>query len=440
MRTFAEAAGSTHSNGAATNGHAEGAKIDPAPYMFTPAFSPEHFVSQFIAYAAGCTDAPHEYFEATALVDLAVATPKLRARLRQYPGGLPTAFYAVLIGDSTRSRKTSTIGLGLDLLDSAVPDCLLAEQASPEAFVEQLAGRSHNSSLWAVDEFGETLEKLHHAKYMAGLRGLLLSLYEGRSYRYKRTSKRTKKGEILEDALHIDNPNLAVLSATTPSIFEIVTGRDVSSGFMARFAVVMPTSRPPRRGLEEPTENLLAQRGALASWLNRIYLWAQTAERRVRFTGDALALIDRFAEAIETSDALANERARAMLQRLNAMTVKLAMLSAVGRPMAADRDELLVTPADADSAVAVSTRWRDYAIAFSEQVGETLLEQHIARALQVLCAKKGRCPRRVIAKLVHCSKKVMDEVEATLLDRGDIEVEQPKSPSGPAPQIWVLPR
>jgi hypothetical protein len=413
------------------------ASINAAPYVFTPALPSGHFVSEFIRYAAACTDAPHEYFEVVALMLLAVATPKLRARLRQYPSGLPTAFYAILIGDSTRSRKTSTIGLGLDILDEAVPDCLLAEQASPEAFVEQLAGRSHNSSLWAVDEFGETLEKLHHAKYMAGLRGLLLSLYEGRSYRYKRTTKRTKKGEPVEDSLHIDHPNLAVLGATTPSIFEIVTGRDVSSGFMARFAVVMPTSWPARRGLEEPTEDLLAQRQTLTAWLSRIYLWALTAERQVRFTGDALAIVDRFAQAIETSDALVNDRARAMLQRLNAMTVKLTVLTAAGRPGVDERDALIVTPADADAAVAVATRWRDYAIAFGEQVGETLLEQHIGRALQVLRAKNGRAPRRVIAKLVHCSAKLMNEIEDTLIDRGDIQLEQPKVPSGPSPRIWV---
>ena len=425
---------------ASTNGQTDGAPIESAPYTFTSALRHGHFVSEFVRYAAACTDAPHEYFEAIGLVLLAVATPKVRALLRQYPGGLPTAFYTILIGDSTRSRKTSTIGLGLDILDAGVPDCLLAEQASPEAFVEQLAARPHNSSLWAVDEFGETLEKLHHAKYMAGLRGLLLSLYEGRSYRYKRTTKRTKKGEPVEDSLHIDNPNLAVLGAATPSIFEIVTGRDVSSGFMARFAVVMPTSRPMRRGLEEPTEDLLAQRAALTAWLSKIYVWAVSAPRRVCFTGDALAVVDRFAEAIETSDGLVNERARAMLQRLNAVTVKLAMLAAGGQPGAVDRDELIVTPADAGAAVAVATRWRDYAIAFGEQVGETLLEQHISRALQVLRAKSGRCPRRVIAKLVHCSAKVMNEIEDTLVDRGDIEVEQPKSPSGPAPCIWVLPR
>jgi hypothetical protein len=418
------------------NGSGRSDVVPDAPYTFTPAFPPEHFVSQFIAYGTQCVDCSHDYLETVALVALATVTPKIRAKLRQYPRGLATAFYAALIGDSTRSRKSTAAALGLDLLNDAVPDCQLAEQASPEAFVEQLAARSHNSTLWYVDELGETLDKLHHAKYMAGLRGLLLSLYDGRRHAYRRTTKRTKKGEPVEDSLVIDQPNLAVLGATTEAVFEIVTARDVSSGFMARFAVVMPSSRPPRKGLEESPEDLVKQRDGLAAWLTRLYQWAKTGPRPVRFTGNALTIVDAFAEAIETSTALGNERCRAMLQRLNAMTVKLAMLSAAGRPDAHAADDLQITPADAQAAVAVATRWRDYAIAFGERVGETALEQLVDRARKV-AENKTRLPRRTVARALHCSKKAMDDVESTMEDRGLILVEQDDRKSGPAARVWT---
>jgi hypothetical protein len=231
-------------------------------------------------------------------------------------------------------------------------------------------------------------------------------------------------------------PNLSVLGATTEAVFEIVTGRDIASGFMARFAVVMPTSRPPRRGLEESSADLMQQRDALASWLTRIYLWAKSGTRTVRFTGNALAIVDGFAAAIESSAALSNERSRAMLQRLNAMTVKLAMLAAAGRPDTGNHDALAITPADATSAVAIASRWRDYAVAFGERVGETALEQLISRALTVMQAKK-QVPRRVVAKLVHCSKRTMDDIESTLEDRGEITVEHAGRTSGPATRVWT---
>jgi len=59
----------------------------------------------FIRYGAECVDGAHEHLESTALILLATATPGLRARLRQYPRGLPTAFYAINIGVSTRARE-----------------------------------------------------------------------------------------------------------------------------------------------------------------------------------------------------------------------------------------------------------------------------------------------------------------------------------------------
>lgn len=206
---------------------------------------------------------------------------------------------------------------------------------------------------------------------------------------------------------------------------------------MARFAVIMPASRPPRRPLEEPTGDLTAQRDALVGRLTRIYKWAKAHERRVQFAGDALAIVDAFAESIETGHAVDNERSRAMLQRLNAMTVKLAMLAAVVQPGADEHADLVVTPADAHHAVAVARRWRDYAIPFGERVGENLLEQLIAKARHVIEAKK-HCPRRVVAQLVHCAKRQMDEIEDTLVDRGVITVDNVKPTSGRAATIWTV--
>jgi len=415
--------------------------LPPAPpYSFTPAFPPDHFVSQFIAYAAECVDAAHEYFEGLALILLAMGTPNVRARLRAYPKGLLTAFYLILIGVSTVSRKSSASNLARDLLTQVLPGSLLADQTSPEAFIEQLAQRPGDSSLWYIDEIGETFEKLQHAKYMAGLRGLLLSLYDGNDYSYKRTSKLDRKGERVNDDLIIERPHLSVLGATTPAIFEVITSRDVRSGFLARFAIIMPTSKPKRRPMMEDSDDIGTQRNALVKWLDEIYTWAKACPRRVTFIGDALNIIDRLAEEIETGDLVDDERSQAMLQRLNAITIKLAMLAAAGRPGATEREALEVGPEDAQWAVTVSRRWLAYAVAFGKQVGETEIERLIDRAMRVV-RKKGRMvARKVIAQNVHCTKKTLDEIESTLVDRGEIEVDRIEVPSRPTKVIWRISR
>ena len=98
-----------------------------------------------------------------------------------------------------------------------------------------------------VDEFGELLEKLTHAKHMAGLKGLLLTVYGGDNYTYRRHSKRMKGGDRVDDADDVTDPHLNILGATTPAIFEKLTAQDVRSGLLTRFAMIMPSTKPARR-------------------------------------------------------------------------------------------------------------------------------------------------------------------------------------------------
>src|SRR5439155_22512479 len=97
------------------------------------------------------------------------------------------------------------------------------------------------------DEFSELLEKLHRAKHMAGLRGLLLTVYTGDDYVYRRHSKRAKSGAPIPDEDRIVQPHLSILGATTPAIFDLLTESDVISGLLPRFGVIMPNGKPPRR-------------------------------------------------------------------------------------------------------------------------------------------------------------------------------------------------
>ena len=53
----------------------------PSVYVFVPAFDDDHFVSEWITYTSGRTDAAHEYHEVAALLLLAAATPNVRAHL-----------------------------------------------------------------------------------------------------------------------------------------------------------------------------------------------------------------------------------------------------------------------------------------------------------------------------------------------------------------------
>jgi hypothetical protein len=416
----------------------EPAPVVTEPYAFEAAVGADHFLSQWIGYASRCTDAAFEYHEAAALTLMAAATPTVRARLAQYPGGLGTNFYGLVIGDSTTSRKSTSKDLARDLLYRVLPSSLCSDAFSPEGFVEQLASRPRQSTCLFVDEFSELLSKLHHAPHMAGMKGLLLTVYGGGSYSYRKHSKRTKAGEKIVDEDQIVDPHLSVLGCTTPAIFESLTEADVLSGLLPRFAIVMPTAKPARRPFFESDDDLENARNHLARWVGRLHAWAtsQSTPRVVRFEFGVLSLLDeQFFVALEQAGTAQTDTGRAMLSRLSAMALKLSMLLAAGRADTPDQVDLGVTLDDATAAMTIARRWQGYALAFAARIGESNFERKLQRVLTVVRQHRS-VPRHVVAKLAHCDKKTLDSIRDTLVDRGQIVVPVVKADRGRPGEIW----
>jgi hypothetical protein len=438
--TAAQIAGVVNNGARSEEAPAGDRSIAPvAPYRFAAAFPRDHLVSDYVAYAAERTDAALEYHELGALALLAMSTPGIRATLAPYPGGLPTNLFGIIIGESTISRKSTAKALVQEIQACVDPASLLADQASPEAFVEQLARRSRHTSLWSIDEFTDVLDKIHHAKYMAGMKGLLLQVYGGGSYRAQRHSKRKGKGAAQtkeEDLDIIEEPYLSILGTATPSLFDRLEQGDVLSGLLPRFAVVMPTTKPSRRPFFQTSEGVQVSQASLISRLHRLLAWCSDGPRRATtFAPDALQAIDAYAEQMEQRSAALDDAAKAMLQRLVPMALKVAMLAASGRPSVYETEGLSVSLDDARAALHVIRRWEGYALAFAERIGESRFERDLRRCVRVV-EGRGRVLRRVIAKTVHLDKRTLDLVEATLVDRGVIKTYAEPAASGPATVIW----
>lgn len=390
-------------------------------YRYTSVVSPCHFVSQWNAYASARTDAAHEYHEAAALALLAAATPNVRAHLAPYPNGLPTNLYILIVGDSTTSRKSTSKDFAQDVQYRALPGSLSADHFSPEGFLEQLAGRPHDCMTLYVDEFGELLEKLHHSKHMAGMRGLLLTAYGGNDYVYRRHSKRGRDGAKVEDEDRIEAPHVIVLGATTPAVFDLLTEADVSSGLLPRFAIVMPEHKPPRQPFFVVPETSERERSALVTWLHRLHDWSKATTRLVNIDREALDVIDGFARDLELAARDRNPAASAIVARLVPMAVKVAMLIAAGRPDATGKPGLDVTLDDADAAVTIATRWQRDALTFAGRIGESDFERKVQRCSRLVETKR-RVQRRIVAQQCHTEKKTLDAIQDTLADRGLIHV------------------
>jgi hypothetical protein len=251
----------------------------------------------------------------------------------------------------------------------------------------------------------------------------------------------------VEDEDRIIAPHVSILGAATPTIFEHLTETDLLSGLIPRFAIVWPQSRPLRRPFYQAGGDTETQRRALYGWLSKLHEWGLSPRaaspigslarhgRAVEFSAEALASLDAFAVQVETTAAAATEAAKVMTARLLPMAVKVAMLAAAGHPDTLEAEALVVTAADAAAACAVLTRWHRDACAFADRIGQSRFERDLQRCLRVVQAR-GTVPRRVVSQVTHLPKRALDQIEATLVDRGAIVVRQQPAPGRPTSTVW----
>lgn len=397
-------------------------------YSFSSAFPDDHFVAEYIRYASQMTDASHEYHEACALALLAMATPHLVGEFAQYPRGLRTNLYTLLLGPTTSSRKSTAKDLAADFATLVWPGVALASKATPEAFVQELAEHTKRPSVWCIDEFAKMLVQLHKRDFMHGLSGVLLEVYGGGDYTYRRTTK---------PPVIITAPHLTIVACCTETIFEKLHEDDVLDGLLPRFAVVYPDDKPARKPFYTVNPDLRVAKAALASRLSAISPSRDAtgtvveADRVVGFAPDALRLIDEFAAEQE-------QKSGAMFRRLAPMALKLAMLSAAGHALVLN--PMVVQESDAESAVAVARRWSSGADRFQAQLSEGYHMRLVRRVLKLMWEKghqNAQVSRRALARRTNLSAEDLTKIGRTLEDRGHIAIERAGQSNNPL-IVWRL--
>lgn len=409
-------------------------------YRFPMAWPEGHYVRRYIMWASGRTDAAWDYHEAAALTLLATCSSNLRAHLPPYPRGLGTNLYVLLLGNTTSSRKSTAIGLArAGILEGVLEDSILPDRLTPEAFVERVGKRQGKACTWVIDEFGGVLADIHHRSFMQALREILLTVYGGSDYRYARRTKRGAGGEMKEDEAVIRKPNLSVLAGCTPAIFRTLQRGDIEDGLLPRFAIVYPNRKPPRKPIWQAPENAESERRELTRWLADVNGYNEQ-KPPIEFAPDALRTLDAFGADVEDyATRHVDSVSTVMFQRLPPMAIKVAMLTALGRPLALPEpgsfevDErkplqetmpVRVTNEDAEIAVAVLDRWRTYATYFADGIQADPFQGKVVTFLRRLAEMGGRAMRRDLARALHYDKRTMDGILETLLERGEIRLDK----------------
>lgn len=204
---------------------------------------PLTFIDRYVEWAKSKTDAAVDYHIAAAFTvlstifsDFGHATPKF--------GRLPLNLWFMVLGDTTRSRKSTTRGQMLKMIHAVQDDdgeyaYDLGSDFTGEALANELLERANRSSLVHLDEVQSFLESLDTKRYLSGLKGQMTELYDGHVNGKLRATGATKKAQSANISL------VLFMMGIRDEVANVLTEKDFQSGFLTRFIYV--EADPPAR-------------------------------------------------------------------------------------------------------------------------------------------------------------------------------------------------
>lgn len=382
------------------------------------------FVDRYVGWATKCTDSPRQYHVAGALTILSIIlSPHVQ---------LPTSFddfrcnlWFMILADTTSTRKTTAMQMAIKLARSVDPECLLTNSGSGEGIISALAGRGGKSSIFFRDEISGFLEETTQKRYMSGILESLTGLYDGMS------EKRTLRGSVIE----VEDPYLQIMcGGIRTRTIELLDTQHISSGFLPRFMFVFGETKPEDiKPIGPPKKSNSDLRNSMIEYLDGMnrYYSAQTDGGKLNPRNPLKICASEAAwqrmEQLE-EDArnlgLASDNPNIfspMYDRLKNSIIKVSVLIAAERSYR-DKSELVLELEDLIIAISYSQTWIEsmHEVARGIEDKPTKDEMRRTRIERFIRASEQGVFRGDIMRRYHLNAKEMDEIESTLIQRGEI--------------------
>jgi hypothetical protein len=195
------------------------------------------FIDRYVGWATTRTDAPEIYHRAGAVTMLSAVFGEFGSCPTKFDSNLTLWF--LLLGPTTRARKTTAMMLWVDLLADLQDQqysYLLGSDVTSEALSAILPKRDGRTSLFYRDEAHGLLYEQDKKRYLAGLREHFTELYGGRVRMSLRASSANSDEETGTSG-NIRTNFVMFLCGTLDQVTNSLTIEDYQSGHLARFLV-----------------------------------------------------------------------------------------------------------------------------------------------------------------------------------------------------------
>jgi hypothetical protein len=373
------------------------------------------FIPLYLKYARPLTEGSDQFHLATALAVLSIAYE--RRIYIQESRQIFANLYLAIVGYSSASKKSTSIGIGLKLLKDIFPErTSLTNVFTPEGM--HSAFEEYPRQLIEIDELGGFLGQVSKKSYMSGITDTLNSLYDCPSHFGKRLAEKT---------LEFDNPYPVVICGSPFRwLADEVNSTLKEGGFLARFQWFISLDRLKKEDLKPitPAPNVNLQ-NKLIQKLE--YIRSMEQEDEVIFTYDdqSRELYCRFYEEQKLS--LQNEQSEQIaphVERLLTAVKKFALIY-----QATKGKGKVITEQTMREAIALC-RWLRGNIEhlFQDHFHESKIDELCHKTLKALkrkyaVEKRWYTLREIIQNVRGLDSRNKTDIIETLMDKGKILTE-----------------
>lgn len=375
------------------------------------------WVRAFIDYADMRTDAPRAFKEGVAWAALSVATGR-RVKLRLTIGDVVVTIWIMLVADSTVHRKSTILNIGTDILDKADLPVVAPDDFSPQRFATFMGERDGTQVLFRRDEFAGFYDGLNRLEHQVGLKQLLIAFYDGRKYERQLQGDKVKDddGAVRRrpEVIKAEAPFLSIAAGIQRELFlDVARHEDISGGFLPRFSFIVPDGATDYADVGIVTANIDQVGSELAANLSEI---AALPERSLAAEPEALRRWNRYCKDLqeEAGKTPIPSIAAPVFERHGHIALKLAAILAFCEGITLSLAHVLV-------GIETAERWRKSSVALLSALGPSRDEKRVQRVLDLVRRKPG-IGRGKVMQALRLMAKDIDQIEATLRDRGLITI------------------
>lgn len=212
-----------------------------------------NFVDKYVNWASKKTDGAVDYQVAGAFTILSSAFSEIGCAAPKY-GKMGLNLWFMLLGETTRSRKSTSRSLMLRMLTSyeryAGYQIDIGSNATGEALVKHLSGRDKMTSLFHRDEVQGLFKEFVTKTYMAAAADQYTELYDGKVPVMLRSTGASNGAKAIQTE-RAETNFIMYLMGITSKVAEILTIDYFRSGFLARFIYVVADAPERTRESED---------------------------------------------------------------------------------------------------------------------------------------------------------------------------------------------